>query len=423
VTARSSLLALALLAGCQAPPKPTWHRDVAPLVQAKCGGCHYNGGVGPFPLTTHAEVVAVGESVKAAITSRRMPPWPTRRDCAEYAPDGSLSDEQIALINDWLGDGAMEGDVRDFKPLEGPKSALSRVDLALPMVKPYTPRKTPDDYRCFVLDWPKTDVTYITGFNLAPGNAAMIHHADILYVPPSRADEYRANDPTGDGWECFNPPILEGFWIGTFVPGSSGMDFPDGSGLKIEPGSKVFIQFHYNTATVPRGPDLSTLELSLESRVKKPGLVVSLAKVSWLQRDMRIPAFEKDVVHRYEEDLTKIISVFNRDFVDGLPLKAYAAIIHMHQMGSAAKFEIMRKGGGNECIVDIPKWEFHWQLPYALAAPKIVNPGDSLAIECHWDNSQENQPYVNGVQRTPREINWGPNTDDEMCIVGVYVTH
>ncbi len=392
-------------------------------MQEKCGGCHHTGGVGPFPLTTHAEVTAVGASVQAAITSRRMPPWPARRDCADYAPDGSLSDEQIDLINGWLNDGAMEGDPRDFKALEGPSPSLSRVDLTLPMVKQYTPRRSPDDYRCFILDWPKTETTYITGFNLVPGNAAMIHHADILYVPPSRAAEYRANDPNGDGYTCYNPPILEGSWIGTFVPGSPGMDFPDGSGLKIEPGSKVFIQFHYNTATTGVGPDLSKLELSLADKVKKPGLVVALAKVAWTQHQMQIPAYEKDVVHRYEEDLTRIISVFNSDFVDGLPLKAYAAIIHMHQMGSAAKFEIMRKGGDKECIVDLPKWEFHWQLPYRLAAPKTVNPGDQLAIECHWNNSQENQPMVDGTPRVPRDLNWGPNTDDEMCIAGVYLTH
>ena len=391
VTNRSvfALAPLALLSACQGPPpKPTWHRDIAPLVQEKCGGCHTAGSIGPFALTTHAEVMAVAESVKAAITSRRMPPWPARRDCAEYAPDGSMTDEQIALITGWLEDGAMEGDPRDFKALEGPKTSLSRVDLTLPMVKPYTPKKAPDDYRCFVLDWPETEAKYITGFNLVPGVNAMIHHADVLYVPPEKAAEFRANDPNGDGWECYNPPILEGYWIGTFVPGSLGMDFPENSGLKVQPGSKVFIQFHYNTAaTNGARPDLSRLELSLADKAK-PGLVVALAKVAWLrERAMRIPAFERDVVHRYEEDPTRIISVFNREFVDGLPLKAYATIIHMHEMGSKATFEIMRKDGTTECVNDIPKWEFHWQLPYSLKTPKTVYPGDQVAIECHWDLS------------------------------------
>jgi hypothetical protein len=51
-----------------------------------------------------------------------------------------------------------------------------------------------------------------------------------------------------------------------------------------------------------------------------------------------------------------------------------------------------------------------------------VNPGDKLAVECHWDNSAENQPIENGVQRVSRDLNWGVKTTDEMCVGGVYLT-
>ena len=35
---------------------PTYHRDIAPLVQEKCGSCHTQGGIAPFPLQTYAQV-------------------------------------------------------------------------------------------------------------------------------------------------------------------------------------------------------------------------------------------------------------------------------------------------------------------------------------------------------------------------------
>lgn len=423
MTARSIFLAVVLVGCAGPPPKPTWHRDIAPLMQAKCAGCHSAGGIGPFQLTTFSEVMAVADSVRSAVLTRRMPPWPAAKSCAEYDPDGSLSDAQVAMIDGWLGDGAMEGDPKDFQALEVPRNSLSRVDLSIPMQKAFTPTRSPDEYRCFVVDWPKTEVSYITGFNYVPGNAAMIHHADLFYIKPSHAAQYRANDPDGDGYECYNIPVLEGGWIGTFVPGTLGMDFPENSGLKIEPGSKLFFQTHYNTAFTGRQPDLSKLDMSIADRVRKPGLVEALADLKWMQNDtMVIPAFAKDTGHRYEEDPTLFISAFNREFVDGIPVKVYAGTIHMHQMGSKATFEIVRKDGTRECINEIPQWSFHWQLPYTLKTVKTVNPGDKLAIECHWDNSQENQPWKDGVQRTPRELNWGANTEDEMCVAGVYLT-
>jgi hypothetical protein len=50
-----------------------------------------------------------------------------------------------------------------------------------------------------------------------------------------------------------------------------------------------------------------------------------------------------------------------------------------------------------------------------------VNPGDQLTVECHWDNSQENQVPVDGVKPPPKDVNWGENTDDEMCVDNNYI--
>lgn len=425
MTVRSKYLLLLVCGACAQPeaPKPTWNRDVGPLLQSKCGDCHVSGGIGPFALTTFAEVMGVKDSVRSAIVTRRMPPWPAARGCAEYVPDGSLSDEQIALVEKWLDEGAMEGNPADFKALGEPPNALSRVDLSVPMQKPFTPTRAPDEYRCFVLDWPKAETTFITGYALAPGNEAMIHHADIFFIRPQHADKYRAKDPSGDGYTCYDIPVLEGGWIGTFVPGNLGVDFPEESGLRIEPGSKIFIQTHYNTTYTGKQPDLSALNLRLETRVKKRALVEALSDLKWIRDDdMLIPAYAKDTMHDYVEDPTLFISAFDPTFVDGVPVKVHAGTLHMHQMGSSAKFEIIRKDGTKQCIVDIPKWDFHWQLPYTLRTPIVVNPGDQLRVECRWDNSQENQPYVDGVQRTPVDLNWGARTEDEMCVAGVYLT-
>ncbi len=59
----SALLIVTVLSACsessEPPPPPvpaSYHRDVAPLVQEKCAGCHVEGGIAPFALNTYAEV-------------------------------------------------------------------------------------------------------------------------------------------------------------------------------------------------------------------------------------------------------------------------------------------------------------------------------------------------------------------------------
>jgi hypothetical protein len=57
-----------------------------------------------------------------------------------------------------------------------------------------------------------------------------------------------------------------------------------------------------------------------------------------------------------------------------------------------------------------------------LVQPKTARPGDSLSLECHWDNSASNQPIVNGVRQAPIDLNWGEGTNDEMCLGGFFIT-
>ena len=426
---RVLVLSVVTLLGCTPSPTEatatTWHKDVAPIVQRKCATCHVTGGVAPFALETLDDWKAVEPQALDAIRAGRMPPFPGRQDCAEYAPTQALLPAQRDVIEKWVTEGALEGQARDFAPLAGAEDKLTRVDLSLPMKEGFTPTHRPDEYRCFLIDWPYDAPKFITGYNLRPGRTDLVHHADIFFLNPAVVAEWERRDAaeSGPGWECYDIPLgNEGSWIGTFVPGMRGVDFPDGTGLRVPPGSKVYIQVHYNLTNAPPAEDLSVLDLSIADGARQAG-VFAVSDPAWLtSRTMVIPANKKDVTHRFDIEPVDFAGLINPNFVGGRPLKLYATTMHLHQLGQAASMKILRKDGSEACAVDIPTWDFHWQLAYTLREPIVINPGDTLSVSCTWDNTAANQPVVNGQQVTPKTRNWGARTEDEMCVAGIYVT-
>ena len=399
---------------------PTWRRDIEPLVQAKCQTCHRPGGIAPFALQTYDEVHEVRELVKAAVTSRLMPPWLADGACAEYAHDLSLDEMQIATFAKWVDSGAPEGDAAGAEIDEAP-ATMSRIDLSLTMPEPYTAQQDPDDYRCFLIDWPESETAYVTGFQARPGNAEVVHHVIAFLIPPEAAADYAAMDEAeeGAGYTCFggpgggNDPGVS--WIGSWAPGNMGGDLPAGTGLEVKPGSKIALQVHYNTVN-GRQPDQTGIDLRIDRSVEKRAAWQFFADIQWLfPGGMKIPAGEPDVSHEFSVDPTPYFS-------DGNPFLIHKVGLHMHTRGTSARLSKTRADGTEECLLDIPRWDFHWQYNYDLATPTLVSPGDELNIGCHWDNSAKNQPVVDGKQVQPKDLSWGEGTGDEMCLGAIYVS-
>ena len=63
-------------------------------------------------------------------------------------------------------------------------------------------------------------------------------------------------------------------------------------------------------------------------------------------------------------------------------------------------------------------WDFNWQQNFAFPADEavFVAPGEGLRLTCEYDNSQANQPVVDGAQVESTDVVWGDGTLDEMCL-------
>src|SRR5262245_61546176 len=82
----------------------------------------------------------------------------------------------------------------------------------------------------------------------------------------------------------------------------------------------------------------------------------------------------------------------------------------MHMRGKAFRFEAQFPDGRRETLLDVPRYDFNWQLRYVLAEPKLLPRGTRLLCTARYDNSESNPNNPN----PRRTIGWGDQTWDEM---------
>jgi mono/diheme cytochrome c family protein len=415
---------------------PTYYETIKPIVDAHCAGCHQNGEIAPFALTTYDEVKALAPAVKQQVVSRAMPPWSADPGHHAFRFDPSLSDEQIALIEAWIDAGSPAGDpAAEGAPLEVEKQKLTRSDFTLAMDGEYTPTTTPDEYRCFILDWTEPETVWVTGFDATPGNPKIDHHIAAYLVTPDNPlgagvfDSLAALDAADEkpGYECFGGPSgdselpIPAAQLGQWVPGQGGGDFPAGTGIEVPAGSKVVLQMHYNLNSGP-APDLTKLDIMLGEPVDRPAAFAPWLNTSWVFGGMEVPAGNAAVVHELTGDPRGFFKQFigNVDTTNGFLV--HAIMIHMHKLGVSGEVAIERADGSHDTLLSVSRYDFNWQRLYQLAEPVAFHDGDELTVRCHWDNGPDNQPIIDGMKQAPRTVNWGEGTGDEMCVGNLYIS-
>jgi hypothetical protein len=89
--------------------KVTWSREVSRIVYRRCAGCHNGKGV-LMSLLTYEDARPWAKAIKEEVLARRMPPWNAIKGFGPIKDDKSLTQDEIALIADWVEGGAPEGD-------------------------------------------------------------------------------------------------------------------------------------------------------------------------------------------------------------------------------------------------------------------------------------------------------------------------
>lgn len=404
----------------------TFHKDVRSIIEQKCQNCHQPGHIGSFSLMNFKDVLTYKAAIKDAIVSRRMPPWKPDDGCNEYKHSFGLSEKEIKTVVDWVEQGSKEGDPSAYVKPNLPKLPTMREDIKLKLPLAYKPKKMPDDYRCFIVDWPHKTDKYVTGYKVTADNKKITHHLIAYVIPPNAIETFQKYDDADKdvGYTCYGGPTGKGGgrdvraltnvrWIGAWAPGRDTNIFPQGTGVKVPGGSKVILQMHYNVLSNDPKPDQSSISFQVEDKVKKEAFIRPFANPSWIiGQTMGIPAGSVGTKHSFSSALS-----------DKRDLLIHGVGLHLHTRGKTGSITIQDKEGKTKsCGLKISKWDFNWQGSYQMLKPIRVNKGEKVNLSCTWDNSAANQPMINGKKSKPVDLNWGDGTHDEMCLGILFIT-
>lgn len=363
----------------------TYCKDVAPILYRRCLECHRVGEIGPFAMSSYAEVAGWADMMAEVVQSRRMPPWHANPKHGAFANDARLSEAEIQTIVNWARNGAPEGKNDDLpKPptfVEGWR--IGKPDLVLSIPKPFqVPADGTVRYQYFRVDPGFTEDKWVRFAECRPGNRAVVHHMLVLVQPPLGDRLGQRND------------IVRG-WLAAYAPGARPLILDDGMAKKIPKGAKLIFQMHYTPNGTPQS-DQGKLGLifadpnSIRCQVATRGAANRRIDVPPHANDYRLEAS-----HRFAQD--------------GLLLAMFP---HMHLRGKSFRFEAIKPDGQREILLDVPRYDFGWQNAYVLAEPKLMPKGTVIHCQASYDNSAANKSNPDPSAR----VRWGDQTWEEMMI-------
>ena len=396
-----------LLCAAPASAQVTFNKDVLPILQQKCQACHRPGEIGPMPLITYQGVRPWVRAIKTAVTSKKMPPWFADPSYGHFANEKRLSDDEIATIAKWVDSGAPEGAEKDKPaPPTFREGWNIRPDLVFQLPEPLKiPAKGTVEYTYIAVSAPFKEDTWIAAGEIRPTDRARVHHVIAMVRPkgskwmsqaqlgaepwapgPNRQVEMlRANG--GD-----MSVLSSEFFVG-YVPGMEAQRFDvDRSARLIPAGADIVLEVHYTTNGV-ESEDQTKVGLEI-APVPPERLFMSVAAA---QPGLSIAPGDSNA------EAQAVVKF-------GQPVDLVYMQPHMHLRGKDATIEARYPDGKRETLLNVPRYDFNWQIVYYQKKPLRLPKGTELHLTGHWDNSAANKWNPDPTA----QVRWGDQSWQEM---------
>jgi hypothetical protein len=389
-----ALVSVALLPAANNTQQVTFHRDVEPILQKNCQGCHRPGEAAPVSFMTYEEARPWAKAIRESVRLKRMPPWFADPHVGNFVNDRSLSQTDIDTLSKWANSGAPEGDPKDAP---APKKFVTgwnigEPDLVIEMPQSYTvPAKGTIEYTYYVLPTRFTEDKWVQLAEIRPGNRKVVHHVIAFIREP------------GSKWLSEAVPGMPYIpkkggsggsdgWLAGYAPGTVPDMLKPGQARLIKAGSDIVFQMHYTTNG------------SEETDRTKVGIV--FAKEPPKERVATLFAMNNKFVippgadnHKVEAQIT-----FQKDTT------ITSLFPHMHLRGKAFEYRVVYPTGETQELLRVPRYDFNWQLTYEPEKPIVIPKGSRLECTAWFDNSPNNPHNPDPTS----EVRYGDQSWEEM---------
>lgn len=371
-----------------APMGPvTYAKDIAPILNNNCVSCHRPGQIGPMSLRNFKEVRPWAKSIRTTVQEGSMPPWfASEADNGKFKEERGLTGEEIAMITKWVEQGARMGNPADLpEPPVFPEGgwSIGEPDQIFTMTEPFKVRDEIVDYYHHTMIPANFDEDrWLKAIEIHPDKRSVVHHILVFTMPPGA-------DPTNVESHM---DLLAGYG-----PGTNADVFRPGYGKKIPAGHNLVFQVHYHKEA---GPGTSVMDQSSMGVIyadEAPKHPVTRAWILNPEIDLK-PG---------DSDYT-IQSTFR--FIDDGQILSLTP--HMHLRGKSAKFVAEYPDGTKETLLNVPEYDFDWQVMYHYKEPVEVPRGTKVRFIATYDNSADNPNNPDPTQH----VRWGDASTDEMMI-------
>jgi tetratricopeptide (TPR) repeat protein len=424
----AAALALALHAAPLAAEPVTFAKAIAPLIADRCAMCHHPGGPAPFALLTYADVKRHATQIAATTKSRFMPPWKADPRNGPFVGQHPLSDAEVALVDRWIADGTVEGDPADLPKALGPGERgrrwtggwqLGTPDLVLTLPQPFTlPAEGTDVFRIFTLPIAVDRGRFVRGLEFRPGNASVVHHANIRVdaTPGSRRRDEEDPAPGYEGLLARSAEYPDGHFLG-WTPGQVSPLLPPDQAWRLAAGSDLVVELHMQ----PSGKAESVAPsvglyfddaAPFDAAQGRPFDAAQDRPFDAAQgRPRRTPAMLRLGRQNIDIPAGEANYTITDSYVLPVDVEVIALQPHAHYRLRRARGEAALPDGSITPLIEIADWDFRWQHVYRFVTPLRLPKGTTLSMRYTYDNSAAN---ARNPQQPPGRARWGQRSSDEM---------
>jgi len=412
---QANLLALAGIVGmvpgfaADAARPVTFAKDVAPIFQEKCEGCHRPGEMAPMSLVTYDQVRPWAKAIKQRVATRQMPPWHLDPNVGvqKFQNDMSLSQRQIDTIVRWVDAGAPQGDPKDMPVAkqwpkdEGWKLAaqFGQPDLVIKS-EPYTmPAKAQDAWFKPLTQIPLTESRWVRAVEIRPGSAAgrkITHHA-LAYL---QQEEPGSNTGIQTQGLLMEWAVNKNYDI-----------YRENTGKLIHPGARIWWEMHYH-AVGEEIRDNVELAVYLYPKGQEPKYRTFLTA---------FPGTAGSAASGQLDIAPNTLTQSEGFQVLRAPARLENFQPHMHLRGKAMLLEAILPDASRRTISYADRFNFNWMTNYIFAddAAPVLPKGTIIHVVAWHDNTSNNKNNPDPDQW----VGWGDRTVDEMAHAWVNVTY